>query len=146
MEQLLDALKAYILANLPPYLAALTTADVPLVDLAEKNVVTGDCDITKYSGANILFINPDTIHFEDLTISDYDQKITVDFLMVCRAGPTPVLYRKVLRYVAALKKMFVTDLELGGLGTVSLDTQNYFDGMEGDAGIKGCVLSCEIIF
>ena len=146
MEELLDHVKAYILAQVNPYIAELETEGVPLAALTDATIVLGDCDIMKHAGPNVLFINPDTSTFTDLTISDYDNTLQVDFLFVCRSAATGVLYKRVLRYMAALVNLFIEDQNLGGAGVIGINTQDYFDGMEGNAAIKGCLLSCEITY
>ncbi len=144
MEALLENLKAYIIANLPGHLSEIATEEIPLPDLVESTVIVGDCDIAKHSAANTLFINPDSIAFTDLSISDYEQGLSLDFLMVCRNSPPAILFKRVLRYIEALKEMFVEDLNLSGIGTIDIKTGDYFDGMEGNTSIKGFMLSCDI--
>jgi len=146
MEKLLDDLKAYILANVNPYIGILTTAGVPLVALTAADIIVGDCDLVKYTRPNILFVNPDAIRFTDLTISDYDQALSLDFLMVCRGSATSVLYPRVLRYMAALQALFIANLNLDGIGSLDLTDGSYFDGMDGNTATKGFLLSGEITF
>lgn len=145
MEELLESFKAYIVAELPLYLTA-STEEVPLPDLSTSNIVIGDCDIAKHSAANTLFINPDSISFSDLSISDYEQSLSLDLLMVCRNSAPEILYKKVLRYVKALKDLFIADLNLAGIGTIDIKSGDYFDGMEGNSSIKAFMLSCEIVW
>lgn len=144
MEKLLDDLKAYILAHVNAYIATLNNVEVPLAALTTADLIVGDCDLVKYSRPNILFINPEGITFSDLTISDYDPTLSLDFLLVCRGSTTPVLAKRVMRYGAALQQLFKNDLALSGVGNMDITDGIYFDGMEGNPAIKGFMLTCNI--
>lgn len=146
MEKLLDDLKAYILAQVNTFIAVLNTVEVPLAALTAADIIVGDCDLVKYTLPNILFINPDGITFSDLTISDYDQTLSLDFLFVCRRSATPVLSKRVMRYAAALQELFISDLNLAGVGNMDISDGSYFDGMEGSQATKGFMLTCTITF
>jgi hypothetical protein len=146
MEKLLDNLKAYILAQVNTFIAVLNTVEVPLISLTTADIITGDCDLVKYTRPNLLFINPDGIAFSDLSISDYDQTLSLDFLFVCRGSATQVLSKRVMRYAAALQELFISDLNLAGVGNMDITNGSYFDGMEGSLSTKGFMLTCTITF
>lgn len=151
MEGLLDAIKAYILANIQSFLAALSTTEIPLADLEDKDIIIGDCDITSVQYPVVLFLNPGPGTFGEMTGMNGagERELELDFAFFVRGDTGGALYRKALRYSAALEALLRADLTLGntgGLSELTLKDFSYLDGVEGNTKQKGFVITASVQF
>ena len=112
MEQLLDGLKAYILATADFYTNEASEG-VPMT--APTDIVIGQVDLLKQRSKVLVSLLPDTQTPTDEYVegTSADNSITVTF--ICRGQKPDVLARQMMRYAEAFKNSCFADNSLGGI-------------------------------
>jgi hypothetical protein len=137
MEAICDALKVFLLNDLPVVLAQAETQDITLPALSAKTITIGGVDLQKHSGDVEAFIVPDRQDSEELSLAAVEASTPIELLLVVRRKDPEVLYRRALRYAACIKRALRLNPTMGGaVIAATVPAVEYFRAVEADEGVK----------
>lgn len=122
-EETAEALKALILDDVNDELAGLAEQDVPLPAIAEKNIVLGTVDLSRYESPVVVSILPDKVEPIDGDLDGYRDKDKFVVTMIFQKAAYPILVKRMCRYAKALR--------------LALEKNANMDGAADDSGIDG---------
>lgn len=104
MEEIAEAIKTFILEDVNAELAGLESEGVSLPQIAEKNIVFGTVDLSRYESAVVVSILPETQEPDEEFINGFSDRseFTVTFLF--QKDKYPLLVKRMFRYVKAFRK------------------------------------------
>lgn len=103
MEQIAEAIKTFILEDVNAELAGLESEGVTLPEIAEKNIVFGTVDLSRYESAVVVSILPETQQPDEEFINGFSDRseFTVTFLF--QKDKYPLLVKRMFRYAKAFR-------------------------------------------
>ena len=103
MEQIAEAIKTFILEDVNAELAGLESEGVTLPEIAERNIVFGTVDLSRYESVVIVSILPETQQPDEEFINGFSDRseFTVTFLF--QKDKYPLLVKRMLRYAKAFR-------------------------------------------
>ena len=108
------ALQNYLIANLNPYITALSTTNYPLTSISESNVPLDLVDLDKYRGSLYFFVIPPTQENRTQISYSCDQvTIPIEVFLVVNGSKDAVIL--VGLYAEALKKCLSDNQTLGAI-------------------------------
>ena len=104
MEEIAEAIKAFILEDENAELAGLESEGVSLPQIAEKNIVFGTVDLSRYESAVVVSILPETQEPDEEFINGFSDRseFTVTFLF--QKDKYPLLVKRMFRYAKAFRQ------------------------------------------
>lgn len=104
MEEIAEAIKNFILEDVNAELAGLAEEGVTLPEVAEKNIVFGTVDLSRYESAVVVSILPETQEPDEEFINGFSDRseFTVTFLF--QKEKYPLLVKRMCRYAKAFRK------------------------------------------
>lgn len=104
MEEVAEAIKAFILEDVNAELAGLESEGVILPQITEKNIVFGTVDLSRYESAVVVSILPETQEPDEEFINGFSDRseFTVTFLF--QKNKYPLLVKRMFRYAKAFRK------------------------------------------
>lgn len=104
MEQIAENLKNFILNDVNAELSGLESEGVTLPAIAEKNIVFGTVDLSRYESPVVVSILPETQEPDEEYINGFSDRseFTVTFLFQKTAYP--ILVKRMFRYAKAFRK------------------------------------------
>ena len=104
MEQIAESIKTFILEDVNAELAGLESEGVTLPQIAEKNIVFGTVDLSRYESAVVVSILPETQEPDEEFINGFSDRseFTVTFLF--QKDKYPLLVKRMFRYSKAFRK------------------------------------------
>lgn len=122
-EETAEALKALVLNDVNAELAGLATSDVPLPTIAEKNIILGTVDLSRYESPVVVSILPDKVEPVDGDLNGYRDKDSFVLTMIFQKAAYAVLVKRMVRYAKALR--------------LAMEKNANMDGAVDDSGIDG---------
>lgn len=104
MEQIAEAIKSFILDDVNTELAGLTSEGVTLPPIAEKNIIFGTVDLSRYESSVVVSILPESQEPDEEFINGFSDRseFTVTFLF--QKDKYPLLVKRMFRYAKAFRK------------------------------------------
>ncbi len=132
MQNILESLKQFLLADYNSLLEELSSVDVPLIQLTEKNICVGYIDLEKNTAAHVVSILPVQEQYEGLTLDTTEAQLQVELYIFARKASPVVLYNQLSRYGQILKEALYANPTISdAISEVKvLDMEIYF-GVEG---------------
>ena len=142
MEQTAEAVKALILGGVNAELPALEDAQTTLPAIAEKNVVVGTVDLSRYEAPVVVSVLPDKTQPDDETIDGFSDSESLVVTFLFQKAKYPLLVKRMFRYAEAFRRAQAKDAGLSGAADDSrIGEVDYFP----DTGPGGQTLTaCEI--
>lgn len=112
MEQTAEAIKKFILEDVNAELAGLESDGVTLPPVAEKNIVFGTVDLSRYEAAVLVSILPETQQPDEEFINGFSDRseFTVTFLF--QKEKYSLLVKRMFRYARAFRTAQAKNPEL----------------------------------
>ncbi|MCR5723466.1 MAG: hypothetical protein K6G80_00090 [Treponema sp.] len=127
MESVYSSIKAFVLETLGTYLEPLADESTPLPAPAEKDIVFGVADLTRYENKLLCVITPDAQEEAEGEIGGVIMRTTCTVSFLCRGAQYDVLMRKMCRYAAAFRRAVQNDSTMGGaFQNVSFEKTDFF--------------------
>ena len=124
MEQIAEAIKTFILEDVNAELAGLESEGVTLPEIAERNIVFGTVDLSRYESAVIVSILPESQEPDEEYINGFSDRseFTVTFLF--QKDKYQTLVKRMFRYAKAFRIAQAKNPELSNVaGTVELGVE-----------------------
>lgn len=104
MEQIAEAIKNFILDDVNNELAGLVSEGVTLPPIAEKNIIFGTVDLSRYESSVVVSILPESQEPDEEFINGFSDRseFTVTFLF--QKDKYPLLVKRMFRYAKAFRK------------------------------------------
>lgn len=114
MESIAETIKDFILEDVNNELAALSTQDVPLPAITEKNIVFGTVDLSRYESPVVVSILPETQSQEEGFIDGaaWRSDFTITFLF--QKAAYSLLIKRMCRYSNAFKTALAKNPDFDG--------------------------------
>ena len=122
-EETAEALKSLILNDVNAELPGLATDGVTLPAIAEKNIVLGTVDLSRYESPVVVSILPDKVEPIDGDLDGYRDKDKFVVTMIFQKAAYPILVKRMFRYAKALR--------------LAMEKNPSMDGQIDDSGIDG---------
>ena len=124
MEQIAEAIKKFILEDVNAELSGLASEGVTLPQIAEKNIVFGTVDLSRYEAGVIVSILPETQQPDEEFINGFSDRseFTVTFLF--QKEKYSLLVKRMFRYAKAFRTAQAKNPELNNVdGTTELGVE-----------------------
>lgn len=122
-EETAEAMKSLILNDVNAELPGLATSGVTLPAIAEKNIVLGTVDLSRYESPVVVSILPDKVEPIDGGLDGYSDRDRFIVTMIFQKAAYPILVKRMCRYAKALR--------------LALEKNANMDGAADDSGIDG---------
>lgn len=113
-EETAEALKALILDGVNDELAGLATQDDPLPTIAEKNIVLGTVDLSRYESLVVVSIIPDKVEPSGGGLDEFKDREIFVVTMIFQKAAYPALVKRMFRYAKAFRRALEKSANLGG--------------------------------
>jgi hypothetical protein len=147
MQQALEALKQFILADYNTLVEDCSTVDLPLTPVEESHLVIGEIDLDKQTSSHVICILPQSEEYADLTIEASEAQLLVEiYIFVNKASPQK-LYQTAQAYAQCLKQAIWNDSTLGDVISECkiLKMLTYY-GVEGSPDRQAIMLECVLSY
>lgn len=113
-EETAEALKSLILNDMNAELPGLATDGVTLPAIAEKNIVLGTVDLSRYESPVVVSILPDKVEPIDGDLDGYRDKDKFVVTMIFQKAAYSILVKRMFRYAKAFRLAMEKNPSMGG--------------------------------
>ena len=147
MEEICNKVKDFIITATAPYLQELADETVSLPALSETNTHLGYLDAESNQREIECFIVPDSQTVSELSMEENETRTNMNIYVFVRKAEKDVLFKRAMRYGAAIKKAVQNDYSMGNNFLQSLITNvEYYDNVEDtDGKIRAIRLGLTVI-
>lgn len=104
MEQIAEAIKDFILEDVNAELTGLESEGVTLPQIAEKSIVFGTVDLSRYESPVIVSILPETQEPDEEFINGFSDRSEFTITFIFQKTAYPLLVKRMFRYAKAFRK------------------------------------------
>lgn len=104
MEQIAEAIKDFILEDVNAELTGLESEGVTLPQIAEKNIVFGTVDLSRYESQVVVSILPETQEPDEEFINGFSDRSEFTITFIFQKTAYPLLVKRMFRYAKAFRK------------------------------------------
>ena len=148
--EIVELIKKQLVDNINDSIAKFSTVELPLNDLASKNVIIADVDPDKYKFDTMVHVVQGRETYESLTYSNRVKEATlqITITIIERGEPNPEkLYLKTVKYSAAVIDCLLMNSTLGGNAEfIDILESDYSPAVEGSAGLNAIDLTIEVTY
>lgn len=125
MEQIAEAIKKFILEDVNAELSGLTSEGVTLPQVAEKNIVFGTVDLSRYEAAVVVSILPETQQPDEEFINGFSDRSVFTVTFLFQKEKYSLLVKRMFRYAKAFRMAQAKNPELSNmLGAAELGVED----------------------
>lgn len=112
MEEIAETLKAFILDDVNAELAGLESEGVTLPQIAEKNIVFGTVDLSRYEVPVVVSILPESQEPDEEYINGFSDRSEFTITFIFQKAAYSLLVSRMFRYAKAFRKAQAKNGEL----------------------------------
>jgi len=147
MEQVLEAVKSYILDKYNELVEELSEPDIPLVPVDERSVIVGEIDLDKNTFSHCISIMPVSEEYEGLSLGSNEARLQLEIYIFVRKANPKLLFQQAQRLGQIMKQVIYNDETLGGVvEDTTVNRLEVFFGVEGSNEIQAVMLELTLIY
>lgn len=147
MEAICNTVKNFIITETAQYLQELAEPGVTLPALTAQNVHLGYLDAESNQKDVECFIVPDSQSLAELSLDENETRTNLNVYVIVRKASKEILFKRAMRYGAAIKKAVQNNYSMGNNFLQSVITNvEYYDNVEDtDGKIRAIRLGLTVI-
>ena len=147
MEHICNIVKDFIITETAEYLSEMEEQGLTLPAFTSDNVHLGYLDAESNQRSIECFIVPDSQTLSELSMEENETRTNMNIYVFVRKAEKDVLFKRAMRYGAAIKKAVQNNYSMGGNFLQSIITNvEYYDNVEDtDGKIRAIRLGLTVI-